>query len=115
MTTERLQILTLQENTDKQQKIDEAMDKLEDYTTVNRLILNRDKTKFLVFTKNPLTRQKLHLKAQPKNIKPIRKFKFLGMQISDNLDWSTHLLEGKLSLKAQLHRRLGALKNQKSS
>ena len=86
------------------------MDTLEDYTTANKLILNRDKTKFLVISRKQDTREALKLKAEPENIKPIQTFKFLGMIVSDDLKWNKTLLEGKLSLVSQLRKRTAALK-----
>ena len=85
------------------------MDTLEKYTISNKLVLNREKTKFLVISRKDTTRDNLELKADPKNIKPIRSFKFLGMMISKDLIWNKFLLEGKLSLSSQLRQRDTAL------
>ena len=68
----------------------------------NKLVLNRDKTKFLVISRNKTTKETPQLEARPINIKPISSFKFLGMQVSDDLKWNKFLLEGNTSLLAQL-------------
>ena len=93
-----------------QETIDNTMNKLENYTRSNTLILNRDKTKFLIIPKKNTTRENLHLKANPTNIKPIRNFKFLGVPIADTLHWGHFLVEGKNSLLSQLKKRIAALK-----
>ena len=76
-------------NTNHQAKVNYTMDELEKYTRANKLVLNKDKTKFLVITKNQEIRNKLYLATYPKNILPIRNFKFLGVPIADNLHWLT--------------------------
>ena len=54
--------------------------------------------------------KELYLEAQPNIIRPVRVFKFLGINIEDNLMWNSHLVEGKDSLLTQLKRRLTALR-----
>ena len=93
-----------------QEVIDSAMTKLEDYTTSNKLILNKEKTKFLVISKKQSVKVNLVLNADPKIIKPITSFKFLGMVVADNLKWNKFLIEGQSSLLSQLKKRVAALK-----
>ena len=63
---------------------------------LSKLILNKDKKKFLILSKNNTTKSKLHLTAVPDNIQPISHFKFLGITVPDNLHWSNYLIEKKI-------------------
>ena len=76
--------VTLNNKTNKQSQINSTMNTLETYMNSNLLVLNREKSKFLLITKNHDLRDQLYLESAPKNIKPIRNFKFLGVQISDD-------------------------------
>ena len=93
-----------------QDAINQAIHKLEIYMRSNSLIVNTDKTNFLVLTKNEEVRKNLYLETQPKNIRPVRYFKFLGITIEDSLLWNAHLVEGKDYLLSRLKTRLTSLR-----
>ena len=76
----------------------------------NSLIINSEKTKFVVITKNENIIKDINLETEKKNIRPVRMFKFLGITIEDNLLWNSYLVEGKDSLLCQLKKRLTALR-----
>ena len=99
-----------QELISNQDNINQVIHKLEIYMRSNSLIVNTDKTKFVVITKTDKIRQELFLATENKNIRPIRSFKFLGISIEDNLTWNSYLIEGKDSLLSQLKCRLSAIR-----
>ena len=58
----------------------------------NGLVVNTDKTKVMLFSsrrkKNPV---KLQIKMDGKLIENVTKFKYLGVIVNQNLDWSSHV------------------------
>ena len=100
----------LTDKEDHQLTVNNTMNLIEEYTKSNKLVLNRENTKFLVISKKKSTKEKLELEAQPINIKPISNLKFLGMNVSEDLKCNKFLLEGKLSVLSQLKIRVAALK-----
>ena len=93
-----------------QDNINQVIHKLEIYMRSNSLIVNTEKTKFVVISINENVRKNLFLVTEAKNIRPVRFFKFLGITIEDNLTWNAYLTEGKESLISQLKKRLNSLR-----
>ena len=105
-------MVTIQEEADipLQQTIVKTIDTIEDYMQANKLALNRDKTQLLVINKDPSPKTYISIQAEPTNITPKSTLKFLGVKLSEKLDWTSFLLEGKDSLYNQLNMRISAIK-----
>ena len=93
-----------------QQSVDTAIDTIEDYMQANHLALNRDKTQLMILNKDPPLQSKVELKAEPENINPSTSIKFLGITLTQTMDWKMFLLDGSQSLHRQLTQRINALK-----
>ena len=99
-----------EDNTPLQQTIIEVMDRIELYMNANKLSLNRDKTQLMVLNKNPPLKSQVIIPAQPVDITPKDSLVFLGVTMSDKLNWNSFLMEGKGNLYNQLKVRVSALK-----
>ena len=77
----------------------------------NKLVINADKTHLVVMgTKATAAhRDDVKLEAGPHTITPSTTEKLLGCQISQDLKWKQHILEGEQSLVKQLTSRMNGL------
>ena len=57
---------------------------------VNRLSLNANKSKFMIFKQLNKKTETLSLKIENTNIERVTDFNCLGLTISDNLEWKNH-------------------------
>ena len=69
----------------------ETMNKVEDYMRSNRLSLNKDKTQFMLITKDDLLKKNLAIEMSGKVVKHQRELKILGNTLSENLTWDSHV------------------------
>ena len=102
--------ITRIENIPLQQTIISTLDKIELYMQSNKLALNRSKTQILVINKDPPLKSNVSIPAVPKNITPSTSIKFLGVDISETLEWKCFLTEGKNNLYKQLQQRISSIK-----
>jgi len=72
--------------------INKKLDKIHDWLCANKLSLNANKTKYMIFH-YPQHRiiPVLHLKFNNVSIEKVQVFDFLGLTISDTRDWSHHI------------------------
>lgn len=72
--------------------INAELDKLSDWLSVNKLSLNAEKTKFIIF-RNPqrITFMVPELKINNTVIERVQKFNFLGIMLTEHLTWDAHL------------------------
>ena len=68
----------------------------------NMLALNRDETQLILMAKENVTKSTIRIPAVPVHIVPKDTLKFLGVQLSDKLNWKSFLIEGKGNLLSQL-------------
>ena len=92
-----------------QTTVEESLIKIEDYMRANLLSLNRDKTQVMVLNRDPILQTKISISAKPKDITNRSSMLFLGVTISDRLNWSQFLTDGKANLYKQLQTRVSAL------
>ena len=78
------------QNSDEQ-NINEELKKISGWLKVNKLSLNANKSKFMIFKHVNKTVEPLSLKIDNSNIEWVTNFNFLGLTISDNLEWETHV------------------------
>ena len=76
----------------------------------NKLSLNRDKTQLMILNKDPPLKSHVFILAEPTNITPKKILKFLGVKLSEDLEWKQFLLDGKYYLYNQLKTRISAIK-----
>ena len=82
--------------------INNKLSLLNEWLQINRLSLNVDKTKYIIFRKSQRNMKKydlLHLKLNGEPIKCTHTFNFLGLQINELLNWNDHItyLHSKIS------------------
>ena len=73
------------QNISLQQTVDNTMNTIEEYMKANRLALNRDKTQMIII--NPPIKSDITLEAEPEDVTPCTSTIFLGVVLSDNLNW----------------------------
>ena len=76
---------------DAEQSLNAELSKITDWLAANKLFLNANKTKFMVFhsDKKTVRYPKLHINAI--EIERADHFNFLSLQLNHNLKWSTHI------------------------
>lgn len=67
-----------------------ALSSVSNWFRANRLSLNVEKTKFMIFHKKNSTPLNIELKIDDLVIERVRTFKFLGLMLNENLDWDDH-------------------------
>ena len=78
---------------------------------LNKLSLNKEKTKMLVLSKNKQIKKELRIRATPEDVTHSPVVKILGIEITEDISF---LLDGKASVYNQLHIRLNALVTKKN-
>ena len=95
-------------------RINKELEKIYEWLQINKLSLNVDKTKYMIFhskQKNIAKYGKLDLKINDKSIQRTNSFNFLGIIINENLNWNDHItfISNKINPVVGL---LNRLKNQ---
>ena len=78
------------EHKDLQGAIQSTMEKMENYMSANKLRLNTDKTKVIIYSKNKQTRDTFEVILGDKTIRHTPQTKLLGNIINDQLSWDQH-------------------------
>jgi len=73
-----------------QNNFNDEIDKLIDWLYNNKLVLNLDKTNFMVFTNMQIDKNNIVVKIKDTEIKRVNSLKFLGIIIDDKLTWNEH-------------------------
>ena len=74
-----------------EQNINEELNKISGWLKVNKLSLNAKKSKFLIFKHVKKTIEPLSLKIENTNTERVTNLNFIGLTISDNLEWKNHV------------------------
>ena len=93
-----------------QSSIVETINTIETYMNSNKLSLNRDKTQLMVLNKDPPLKSAVRIPANPVDITPRQTLNFLGVKLSEKLNWNQFLVDGKANLYYQLQTRVSAIK-----
>ena len=81
---------TIQSN-DKDRVINTELSKVNNWLVSNKLSLNINETKYMLFHKAPNHVPHLHLNINNNEISHVKTFNFLGLQMIVNLKWNTHI------------------------
>ena len=100
-------IVTGRSYTEAVQKSNAILQRYFDYYTLNKLTLNSDKTKYMVYAnkKKRFCDSVDNIYINDRKIDRVRSIKFLGVTINDKLTWEDH----KIYIKKKIARNLGIM------
>lgn len=83
---------------DLQLIVNRGLIKIQDWLSSNKLVLNIDKTKIIVFSSSRkfCDRQQVKITLGDKRLEVVNKTNFLGLIIDENLDWKAHINQIKV-------------------
>ena len=90
--------------------LNDKYDSLEEWMAENKLVVNPEKTHFMILGPKKIDRDMFSITAGEYTIKPTESEKLLGCHINQSLKWNDHLVDSKPSMVGQLHVRNNALK-----
>ena len=67
------------------------LNRLSDYFKSNKLLMNEKKTKYIIFKQKDLKLQNFSLSYNNANIERVSEFKYLGLVISNKLNFTSHI------------------------
>ena len=76
---------------DKEKIIDDELQNINLWLQANKLTLNVNKTKFMLFYKPPKLVNTINISINNNNISSVTTFNFLGLNLNNNLTWNTHI------------------------
>ena len=89
-----LSIFSNQRNNDLSENINSELDKISEWMRSNKLSLNINKTKYMVFRysqRSAISLPTLNLRIDNTNIEKVRTFDFLGLRLTETLTWKDHI------------------------
>ena len=107
--------VTKYDNWTLQEALDITVEKIQHYMDNNRLILNKEKTKLMVLSKNAARWRDIRIHTDPEDVCHSSKLKVLGIETDQECNWKYFLLDGPMSIAKQLKTRLNSLKLLKKS
>ena len=81
------------EDDNKEFRINQELQHVQDWLKVNRLALNVKKTKYMMFHKHNKIVEHLDLHVNNNAIEKVDNFNFLGLHLNTRLTWHTHVSE----------------------
>ena len=84
------------------QKGNIALEKLNTWTTLNKLTINTAKTKFMIFKLKTSTNASFPLFINSNPIEKVSSFKFLGLILQEDLKWLEHMNVLRASIRVHL-------------
>ena len=75
----------------KETAINEELQHVNSWLISNKLSLNVNKTKYMLYFKAPKVVNHLKIKINNNEISRVNTFNFLGLNLSSNLTWHTHI------------------------
>ena len=94
------------EDDNKEFRINQELQHVQDWLKVNRLALNVKKTKYMMFHKHNKIVEHLDLHVNNNAIEKIDNFNFLGLHLNTRLTWHTHVSE----ISKKISRAVGIIK-----
>ena len=83
--------VTKKEDSNLSEEVAELMTKVEEYAAANLLVVNPDKTKVVIVSKDEQVKKDFTIKLNGEVIKHSTEVKVLGIKISDSLMWDRHV------------------------
>ena len=77
-------------NVDTQTLINDELSKIIEWLNINKLSLNKDKSKYMIFHMHKKEIPSFSLKLGKTNIKKVDDFNYLGLTVDTNLNWKKH-------------------------
>ena len=77
-------------NVDTQILINDELSKIIEWLNINKLSLNKDKSKYMIFHMHKKEIPSFSLKLGNTNIKKVDDFNYLGLTVDTNLNWKKH-------------------------
>ena len=77
-------------NVDTQTLINDELSKIIEWLNINKLSLNKDKSKYMIFHMHKKEIPSFSLKLGNSNIKKVDDFNYLGLTVDTNLNWKKH-------------------------
>ena len=72
--------------------INAELQKVNMWLKKNKLALNFDKTKLMIFHRQQKKVKELNITINGTNVKRVQSFNFLGITLSESMSWANHLL-----------------------
>ena len=94
------------EDDNKEFRINQELQHVQDWLKVNRLALNVKKTKYMMFHKHNKIVEHLDLHVNNNAIEKVDNFNFLGLHLNTRLTWHTHVSE----ISKKISRAVGIIK-----
>ena len=79
-----------QSNVDTQTLINDELSKIIEWLNINKLSLNKNKSKYMMFQMHKKERPSFSLKLGNTNIEKVDDFNYLGLTVETNLNWKKH-------------------------
>ena len=77
-------------NVDTQTLINDELSKIIEWLNINKLSLNKNKSKYMIFQMHKKERPSFSLKLGNTNIEKVDDFNYLGLTVETNLNWKKH-------------------------
>ena len=94
------------EDENKEFRINQELQHVQDWLKVNRLALNVKKTRYMMFHKHNKIVEHLDLHVNNNDIEKVDNFNFLGLHLNTRLTWHTHVSE----ISKKISRAVGIIK-----
>ena len=79
--------------------VNQELQKIEDWIQINKLTVNYEKSKFVIFNRKNSTKQ-FRIKMQGNQIEQLTDIKYLGIQLDDKLNWKKQINRVKTKLSS---------------
>ena len=83
-------------------KINSELDAINMWFRANKLSLNSDKTKYMIFHRPKSTPPNVKLKINGNDLEQVHTFKFLGLLLNENLTWTDHLQHIRIKISKSI-------------
>lgn len=81
-------------------EIEDDLDKINDWFIDNKLTINTEKTKYIIFKNRRKENIKVNIHLKEKELEEVQHFNYLGLNIDNELNWHNHIEKIKSSLSS---------------
>ncbi len=90
-------VIREQNNRSIEGKINYELQSINEWLQLNKLSLNINKSKYMIFHMSQKNSNPLQLKIEQIQIERVHEFNFLGLTINEHLNWRDHKISNKIS------------------